>query len=55
MSTVTRLRADVGSKWSLTEAKELYDVARWGQGYFSINEAGHLTVHPSKDPARGVD
>src|SRR3990170_5019760 len=55
MSTVTRLRADVGSKWSLTEATELYDVARWGQGYFSINEAGHLAVHPSKDPARGVD
>ncbi len=55
MSTVTRLRADVGSKWSLTEATELYDVARWGQGYFSINDAGHLAVHPSKDPARGVD
>ena len=55
MSTVTRLRADVGSKWSLTEATELYDVARWGQGYFSINEHGHLQVHPTKDPARAVD
>jgi arginine decarboxylase len=55
MSTVTRLRADVGSKWSITEATELYDVARWGQGYFSINEQGHLLVHPTKEPARGVD
>jgi arginine decarboxylase len=55
MSTVTRLRADVGSKWSITEATELYDVARWGQGYFSINEQGHLSVHPTKEPARGVD
>lgn len=55
MSTVTRLRADVGSKWSVTEATELYDVARWGQGYFAINEQGHVTVHPTKDPARGVD
>src|SRR5688500_13555388 len=56
MSSVTRLRADsVGSKWSLTEATEVYDVARWGQGYFSINELGHLAVHPTKDPARGVD
>src|ERR687895_2660766 len=55
MSTVTRLRADVGSKWSITEATELYDVPRWGQGYFSINELGHLQVHPTKDPARGVD
>ncbi len=55
MSTVTRLRADVGSKWSITEATELYDVARWGQGYFSINEQGHLVVHPTKEAARGVD
>jgi arginine decarboxylase len=55
MSTVTRLRADVGSKWSITEATELYDVARWGQGYFSINDFGHAVVHPTKDPARGVD
>jgi arginine decarboxylase len=55
MSTVTRLRADVGSKWSTTEATELYDVARWGQGYFSINEHGHVVVHPTKEPARGVD
>ena len=55
MSTVTRLRADVGSKWSITEATELYDVARWGQGYFSINDQGHVVVHPTKDPARGVD
>src|ERR687893_2063953 len=55
MSTVTRLRADVGSKWSTTEATELYDVARWGQGYFSVNEHGHLVVHPTKEPGRGVD
>src|SRR5918993_81939 len=56
MSIVTRIRADsVGSKWSLTEAAELYDVDRWGQGYFSINEQGHLQVHPTRDPARGVD
>jgi arginine decarboxylase len=56
MSTVARMRAEsVGSKWSLTEANELYDVDRWGQGYFSINEHGHLQVHPTKDPARGVD
>jgi len=55
MSTVTRLRADVGSKWSVTEATELYDVARWGQGYFSVNEQGHLAVHPTKEASRGVD
>jgi arginine decarboxylase len=56
MSSVTRLRADpVTTNWSLTEATELYEVARWGQGYFSINDQGHLQVHPTRDPARGVD
>ncbi|MCC7240303.1 MAG: biosynthetic arginine decarboxylase [Acidobacteria bacterium] len=43
------------ASWSITEAGELYDVSRWGQGYFAINEHGHLQVHPTKDPARGVD
>jgi arginine decarboxylase len=57
MTTIaSRLRnGSVGSAWTLTEATELYDVARWGQGYFSINDLGHLQVHPTKDPARGVD
>jgi arginine decarboxylase len=43
------------ASWSITEAGELYDVPRWGQGYFSINEHGHLQVHPTKDPDRSVD
>src|SRR6188508_1579653 len=43
------------SPWSATEAAELYDVPRWGQGYFSVNEQGHLQVHPTKEPARSVD
>lgn len=60
MSTVAGGRLKSGSapgsvSWSLTEAAELYDVPRWGQGYFSLNESGHLQVHPSRDPARGVD
>jgi arginine decarboxylase len=57
MTTITSrlLNGSVGTGWTLTEANELYDVARWGQGYFSISEQGHLVVHPTKDPARGVD
>ena len=43
------------SPWSATEAAELYDVPRWGQGYFSVNEQGHLQVHPTKEPGRSVD
>jgi arginine decarboxylase len=60
MSTLAggRLTASVSpgsTPWSTTEAAELYDVPRWGQGYFSVNELGHLQVHPTKEPHRSVD
>ena len=60
MSTLTGGRLSTGTSpgktpWSTTEAAELYDVPRWGQGYFSVTEQGHLQVHPTKDPNRGVD
>ncbi|MFN3325604.1 MAG: biosynthetic arginine decarboxylase [Bryobacteraceae bacterium] len=42
-------------RWTITDARELYDVAAWGKGYFSIGDNGHVWVHPSKDPARSVD
>jgi arginine decarboxylase len=41
--------------WSVHEASELYEVSRWGHGYFSVNNAGHVQVHPTKDPARSID
>src|SRR5918992_1605763 len=60
MSTLTGGRLSAGTSpgktpWSTTEAAELYDVPRWGQGYFSVTDQGHLQVHPTKDPHRGVD
>ncbi len=42
-------------RWTVTDASELYDVARWGKGYFSVGANGHLWVHPSKEQARGID
>jgi arginine decarboxylase len=41
--------------WSVHDASELYEVSRWGHGYFSVNSAGHVQVHPTKDPARAID
>jgi arginine decarboxylase len=41
--------------WSVHDASELYEVARWGKGYFSVNDAGHLQAHPTKDPSRAID
>jgi arginine decarboxylase len=41
--------------WSVHDASELYEVSRWGNGYFSVNAAGHLAVHPTKDTSRNID
>ena len=37
------------------DAIEEYDIERWGKGYFSIGDNGHVWVHPSKDPTRRID
>ncbi len=42
-------------RWTVSDATELYDVASWGKGYFSVGENGHLVVHPTKDPNRQID
>ncbi|MBL9094102.1 MAG: biosynthetic arginine decarboxylase [Planctomycetaceae bacterium] len=41
--------------WTTSDAAELYDVDRWGAGYFSVGRAGNLLVHPTKDPSRYID
>src|SRR4029079_8099396 len=46
---------DAVDRWTITDASELYEVPRWGKGYFSVNEKGHMQVHPAKDPALAID
>jgi arginine decarboxylase len=36
--------------WSSADAAELYEVSRWGNGYFSVGPTGHLLVHPDQNP-----
>ena len=42
-------------RWTTAEAAELYDVASWGKGYFSVGKNGNLQVHPEKDTSRAID
>ncbi len=42
-------------RWTVTDASELYDVASWGKGYFSVGENGNLLVHPTKESSRRID
>jgi arginine decarboxylase-like protein len=34
--------------WKIDDSVDLYHVNAWGQGYFSINEAGHVVVRPDQ-------
>ncbi len=42
-------------RWTISDAAELYDVASWGKGYFSVGENGSLRVHPTKESSRYID
>jgi arginine decarboxylase len=34
--------------WDIETARELYGIEGWGQGYFDINETGHVLVRPDR-------
>src|SRR5688572_19023189 len=63
MSTLTNGRqtppvdanATTSRAWTVHDASELYEVSRWGNGYFSVSAAGHLQVHPTKDAQSSID
>ena len=47
----SRLRTE---RWNVTRSTELYDISRWGKGYFSVSDEGHLLVHPTREPGRSI-
>ncbi len=46
---------DLLNRWTVADAVELYEVDRWGKGYFSIQSDGHLYVHPHRHPDHAFD
>jgi arginine decarboxylase len=42
-------------QWKIHDALETYGVRHWGKGYFGINDKGHVTVHPNKNPDQAID
>ncbi|MBF0312338.1 MAG: biosynthetic arginine decarboxylase [Oligoflexia bacterium] len=34
--------------WSISEADKVYNISRWGDGYFTINKKGHLCLLTNK-------
>ena len=47
--------ATATSTWSIDSSEELYRLPGWGDPYFSINRAGHLTVSPQGDRGGTLD
>ena len=45
----------VKSGWTIEDSEELYRIKGWGDPYFSINAAGHVTVSPQGDRGGSLD
>jgi arginine decarboxylase len=41
--------------WRIEDSLDLYNVAAWGKGYFSVNDAGHVVVRPDTTQEREID
>ena len=41
--------------WTIESSEELYRINGWGEPYFSINAAGHITVSPKGDHGGSLD
>jgi len=46
---------DVLRRWSIADSLDTYLIRNWGGGYFSINDKGHLVVHPAGEGKEAVD
>lgn len=48
--------SDKQKPWDLAQARERYNLPHWGEGYFDVNDQGHLLVRPDRgrSPA-GID
>jgi arginine decarboxylase len=43
------------SRWTAADSMELYNINGWGNNYFSVNDLGHISVHPAGNGAPAID
>ncbi len=41
--------------WSITDSEEMYNIHKWGCGYFAVNDAGNMAVRPQGANAAEID
>src|SRR5687768_5031410 len=49
------IRRGLEPAWTVDDARELYQIRRWGGGFFDINDAGNVVVRPRKSPQHEID
>jgi arginine decarboxylase len=47
--------ATLTSRWTAADSMDLYNIHGWGNDYFSVNERGHISVHPGGSQAPAID
>jgi arginine decarboxylase len=47
--------ANASEPWDVARAIHTYNIARWGIGYFGVNDAGNMTVRPVQDEGPALD
>lgn len=46
---------EMTKQWSIEDSEALYRIQGWGEPYFSINAAGHITVSPKGERGGSLD
>jgi arginine decarboxylase len=47
--------APAAEAWTLDDARDLYQIDAWGQGFFAINDKGHVEVRPTREATPAID
>ena len=55
MRVTTPIPPASAPEWSVVNAEELYAVEDWGDGFFFVNQAGHVAVHPFPGRELAID
>lgn len=55
MQLETKSEEVVEKNWTIEDSEKLYRIQGWGEPYFSINAAGHVTVSPHGDRGGSLD
>src|SRR5262245_60551782 len=47
--------SEANQGWDVQQARNLYNIQRWGAGYFDINEGGRVVAKPQREAGASVD